>query len=106
MAKVQIYPKGGVEVKPYVNIARSLQQELELAGIEYEELSFRVAEPISTIVITIVGAVVSHWIIKLVDALIAKKKEKPDDRVQIQLIYNNIEFHLPEDRSELLKRVE
>lgn len=104
--KIQISPKGGSELEPYVDVAFSLQSEIEAAGIEFEEFRTRFLDPtISTLVVSITGSVASHFIITLIDSLLAKKKEKNDKKVNIVVVYSNSRYSLPEKRSALLRDI-
>ncbi|MFN3476358.1 MAG: hypothetical protein ACK4Z6_02220 [Candidatus Methylomirabilales bacterium] len=60
--KIRIHPRGGQETQPSVDAAYELKDELEGAGIEFEHYITKALEPISTLAITIIGAVAAHYV--------------------------------------------
>ena len=104
MSRIEIRPKGGIEVENYVESVMEMKEELTANGIEVATLRTR-AEPITTtILISIIGSVLSHYIIKVADRLM-KKTEEQKDHVQIVIIVNQQRFELPAEYDGLRARL-
>jgi hypothetical protein len=100
MSRIEIRPRGGVEVEKYVEAVMDLEEELSLAGVDVTTFRTRAEPVITTILIAIVGSVLSHYIIKLADRLIQKKRQEPDN-VQIIIIVDQQRFELPAEYNQL-----
>lgn len=103
---ISVFSKGDTNLKPYLELLSVLRTEFTNSGIQFQSTRSKNLEPISTLVITIVGSVASHLVIKLIDALVSKKEEKPHDKVHITIVYNKFNYKLPNDKTELLKEIE
>jgi len=95
----------GDNLEPYLDLVQGLANEMQAAGVQLRINRSKSLEPISTLLVTIFGSVASHLIIKLIDTLLKKRKEEPENDVKITLVYNNITFNLPEEKEELLERL-
>jgi len=100
MSRIEIRPRGGVEVERYVKAVMDLEEELTLGGVDVATLRTRAEPVMSTILISVLGGVLSHYIIKLADGLIKKKREEPDN-VKIVIEFNHQSFELPEEYGRL-----
>lgn len=100
MSRIEIRPRGGAEVEKYVEAVMDLEEELALGGVDVATLRTRAEPVMTTILISVIGSVLSHYIIKLVDRLMKKKREEPDN-VQIVIVINQQRFELPEEYTRL-----
>lgn len=100
MSRIEIRPEGGIEVEKYVESVTEMKDELAAAGVDVNTVRTRAEPVITTILISIVGSVLSHYVIKIVDRLI-KKKEEEKDKVQIIVVVNQQRFELPAEYDRL-----
>lgn len=102
---VEIHPKGGPELEAYINDLRNLKEELKLAGIAFEVFRTRLIEPISTLIVTILGSVSSYFIIKCIDTLLERRKKDTNKDINIISMYEGKGFQLPDQHAELSKHL-
>jgi hypothetical protein len=98
---VRVHLSGHQDLETYQSIVRDIQRIME-EDVRVEISRTRSLDIASAIIITIVGNVAAHYIIKLADLLMAKKSKGAAD-VNIIIVYNDIEFALPADRLNLNK---
>lgn len=100
--KIIYYQNGNREIAPLVSTLSNLKNEFEELGIDIEEHTTRSIEPISTLVISIIGTIASNYIIKLIDILTKKKDENPKSSLVILINYKSKQFYIPNNRDELI----
>jgi hypothetical protein len=104
MSRIEIRPQGGVQVEKYVETVMDMKEELSSDGVDVVTLRTRAEPVLTTILVSIVGSVLSHFIIKLADRLM-KKKEEEKDNVQIVIVVQQQRFELPAGYSRLRERL-
>lgn len=100
MSRIEIRPQGGVQVEKYVQEVTDMKEELSQGGVEVVTLRTRAEPVVTTILISVIGTVLSHYITKLIDRLM-KKKEDDKDNVQIIIVVNEQRFELPTEYDRL-----
>jgi hypothetical protein len=94
----------------YVDIIRDKVPELEAAGVEYEEHDRR--EPITAALLIAIatGALsgaASATVKTIIEHLSEKAQKEPaGSRPQIQVVINNLTFHLPADQACVLDELD
>ena len=101
--RIRISPRGGAELDPYILDLRALKPELQTADVRLEEFRTRVAEPISTLFVSVIGAVASHYVVKCIDALLRRRTATPDPIIRIIIEYRGKPYDLSTQRSQLLE---
>jgi len=104
--RIRVYPRGGPELDPYIRDIRAFKHELQAADVHLEEFRTRVVEPISTLVISVIGAVASHYVVKCIDGLLRRQKATPEPAIRIIVEYNGESYDLSTQRSQLLERLD
>src|SRR5262245_60541842 len=95
-AQIEIVPLGGREIDVYLQGLTDLHDSFANARIRMVVSRSR-CEPIaSTLLITIGGSILSHYLIKLIDLLVAAKKSE-QRHVTVILVFRGHSYELPRD---------
>lgn len=102
MSRIEVRPQGGAEVEEYVDAVLGLKEELAQGGVSVDVFRTRAEPVVTTILVAVVGSVLSHYVIKLAERLVQKKKREPDD-VRVVLLVERERYELPAEYDRLQK---